>query len=37
MTLFPSHMQLVIAAATVAIVIAVLAFGKLVIWWVTRD
>jgi len=37
MTEFPSHMQLVISAATVAIVVAAVAVGKLVIWWVTRD
>lgn len=37
MTLFPSHMQLVIAAATVAIVIALVCVGKFVIWWATRD
>lgn len=37
MALFPSHLQLVIAAATLAIVVAVVAVGKIVIWWVTRD
>jgi hypothetical protein len=37
MTMFPSDMQLLISAATVVIVIAVVAVGKFVIWWVTRD
>jgi hypothetical protein len=37
MTLFPSDLQLLISAATVAIVVMVLAVGKFVIWWVTRD
>jgi len=37
MTLFPSDMQLLISAATIAIVVVVVAVGKLVIWWVTRD
>jgi hypothetical protein len=37
MTLFPSDLQLLIGAATIAIVVAVVAVGKVVIWWVTRD
>jgi len=37
MTQFPSDLQLLIGAATIAIVVAVVAVGKVVIWWVTRD
>jgi len=37
MTLFPSSLQLMISAATIVIVVAVVAVGKVVIWWVTRD
>jgi hypothetical protein len=37
MTLFPSDLQLLTSAATIAIVVAVVAVGKFVIWWVTRD
>jgi hypothetical protein len=37
MTLFPSDMRLLISAATIAIVVLVVAVGKLLIWWVTRD
>ena len=37
MTQFPSDLPLLISAATIAIVVAVVAVGKVVIWWVTRD
>jgi len=37
MTLSPSATQLLIGAAAVVIVLMVVAIGKFVIWWVTRD
>jgi len=37
MTLLPSATQLLIGTAAVVIVLMVVAVGKAVIWWVTRD
>jgi hypothetical protein len=37
MTLLPSAPQLLIGTAAVVIVLMVVAVGKAVIWWVTRD
>jgi hypothetical protein len=37
MSFEPSTTQLLIGAVGVAIVLLLLAIGKLVIWWATRD